>query len=173
MSDQTYLIILRLIHITCGIFWAGSIMYMALFIQPAVKASGVEGSKFVQQLAKTNKLPIVMMFAALLTIIAGVLLFWKLSSGFQSVYMASKHGIILSIGGTFAIIAFLMGFFVNKPTVAKIAAIGQSIAAQGGPPTPEQSQQLARLRKRLFAATNTVALLLAITVIAMSIVRYF
>ena len=173
MSDLTYLIILRFIHITCGIFWAGSIMYMALFVQPAVKAAGPEGAKFVQTLAKTNKLPIVMMFAALLTIIAGVLLLWKLSDGFQSVYMSSKHGIILSIGGTFAIIAFLIGFTVNKPTVAKIAKMGQAIAAQGAPPSPEQAQQLAKLRKRLFAATNTVAVLLGLTVIAMSIVRYF
>jgi uncharacterized membrane protein len=173
MSDITYLIILRLVHLVCGIFWAGSIMYMAFFIQPAAKAAGPEGSKFVQTLAKTNKLPVVMMLAAILTIAAGTLLFWEISDGFQPVYMGSKHGIILSVGGTLAIIAFFIGFFVNKPTVTKIAKIGQAIAAQGGPPTAEQSQQLAKLRNKLFTGTNIIAGLLVITVILMSIVRYF
>jgi hypothetical protein len=172
MSDLTYLIILRLIHITCGIFWAGATIYVALFIQPAVKATGPEGSKFVQQLAKTNKLPIVMMLVALLTVISGVLMIWKLSGGLQSEWMASKHGIVLSTGGAFAIIAFLIGFTVNRPTVAKIAATGKLIAAQGAPPSAEQLKQLNSLKNRLFTATNIVASLLAITVIAMSIVRY-
>ena len=173
MSDLTYLIILRLIHITCGIFWAGSTIYLAAFIAPAVKATGAEGSKFMQQLAKTNKLPLVMMIVATLTVLTGILLIWKLSGGFQSQWMGSTHGIVLSAGSTFAIIAYLVGITVNRPTVAKIAAVGKAIAAQGAPPSPEQIQLLQMLRKRLFTATNIVASLLAITVIAMSIVRYF
>jgi len=173
MSDLTYLIILRLIHIVCGIFWAGATIYLAVFIIPAVKASGAEGSKFMQQLSRTNRLPLVMMLAATLTVLAGILLIWKLSNGFESGFMGSEHGIVLSTGATFAIIAYLIGLTVNRPTVDKIAILGKAIAAQGAPPSTEQMQQLQILRKRLFTATNIVASLLAITVIAMSIVRYF
>jgi len=173
MSDLTYLIILRLIHIVCGIFWAGATIYLAVFIIPAVKASGAEGSKFMQQLSRTNRLPLVMIFAATLTVLAGILLLWKLSNGFQSDFMGSKHGIVLSTGATFAIIAYLIGLTVNRPTVDKIAGLGKAIATQGAPPSPDQMQQLQMLRKRLFTATNIVASLLGITVVAMSIVRYF
>ena len=174
MTDQDwYLIIFRLIHISCGVFWAGATIYLAVFIAPAVQASGPEGTKFMQQLAKTNKLPLVMTLAATLNVIFGLLLLWKLSDGFQSAWMGSEHGIILSIGGSIAIIAYLEGLLVTRPTVEKINKLGQAIAKAGGPPSPEQVQQLMAYRKKIFAANNFVATLLAITVILMSVVRYF
>jgi hypothetical protein len=86
--------------------------------------------------------------------------------------MGTRHGIILSTGASLAIIAFLIGVTVNKPAVGKIAAISRAIATQGSPPTAEQMQQLGKLRERLFMATNIVAVLLAATVVFMSIVRY-
>lgn len=174
MTDQAWdLIILRLLHISTGVFWAGATIYLALFIAPAVQASGQEGSKFMQQLSKTRKLPVVMTIMATLNVICGVWLMWKLSSGFQSPYMSSKHGIILSFGGTLAIIAYLEGIFVTRPTVIKLSRLGGAIAKAGGPPTLEQAQLLMAYRKKIFRANNFVATLLAITVIAMSIVRYF
>lgn len=173
MSDQIwYLTVLRLLHIFSGVLWAGGTIYLALFIVPAVQASGPEGSKFMQTLTRTNKLPLVMTIAALLNVLCGVLLFWKLSGGFQSAYMSTNHGIVLSIGGTLAIIAFLEGLLVTRPTVMKIAQLGQAIAKAGGPPTLEQSEQLMAYRKKITRANNVVATLLAITVVAMSVVRY-
>ena len=174
MSGQPWdLIILRLLHICTGVFWAGATIYLALFIAPAVQASGQEGTKFMQVLTKTRKLPIVMTIAATLNVICGIWLLWKLSDGFQSAYMSSEHGIILSIGGTLALIAYLEGLFVTRPTVMKVAKLGGAIAKAGGPPTPEQMQQLMAYRKKIFSANNFVATLLAITVILMSVVRYF
>lgn len=172
MDNLTYLIILRLLHICFGVFWAGAAIYLACFIAPAVKAAGPEGTRFMQQLARTNKLPVVMTIAATLTVLSGVLLLWKLSGGFQSAWMSSRHGMILNIGGGLAIIAYFEGLFVTRPTVEKINKLGQNIAAAGNPPTAEQMQQLMQLRKKIFAANNFVAVLLAITVIAMSLVRY-
>ena len=61
----------------------------------------------------------------------------------------------------------------NHPQVkeAAIAAIGKSLA--GASPSAEQAAKLTSLRARLTAGTNTIAILLSCTVIAMSIVRYF
>jgi uncharacterized membrane protein len=172
MTDQTYLIILRLLHICTGVFWAGAVIYLAAFVTPAVKALGPEGGKFMQQLAKTNKLPVVMTIAATLNVLCGILLFWNLSDGFQGAWMSSLHGMILSIGGGLAIIAYLEGLLVTRPTIAKINQLGESIAKAGGPPTAEQAQQLNAYRGKIFKANNFVAFLLAITVIFMSIAKY-
>ncbi|MFI5133343.1 MAG: hypothetical protein ACHQEB_03350 [Chitinophagales bacterium] len=172
-SDQTWYVILRLLHIASGVFWAGAVIYMAAFIIPAVKALGPDGGKFMQQLSRTNRLPLVMTIMPLTNVVAGVILFWKLSSGFQSAWMSSEHGMILSTGGGLAIIAFFISLFVNRPIVVRISHLGQAMAKQGSPSTAEQTQQLMVLRKKLFAATNIVALLLALTVVAMSIAKYF
>lgn len=171
MSDQTYLLILRILHISCGVFWAGSVFSFVLFIAKAVKASGPEGGRFMQQLGKTGY-PIAVMVAAIITILAGVLLIAKLSSGFQAAWFTTLYAQVLTAGGVLAIIAFIIGFTVNRPAAARINAIGDAIAKAGGPPTAEQIQELSSLRKKLFTGSNIIAVLLAVVVLAMSIFRY-
>jgi uncharacterized membrane protein len=171
MSDQTYMLILRILHIGLGVFWAGSVFSFALFITKAVKASGPEGGKFMQQLGKTGY-PIAVMVAAIISILAGVLLIAKLSSGFHATWFTTPYAMVLTTGGVLAIIAFIIGFTVNRPAAARINALGSEIAKAGGPPTAEQLQQLASLRKKLFIGTNVIALLLGLVVLAMSIFRY-
>jgi len=170
MSDQTILLILRLLHIVCGVFWAGSVIHFALFIIPAVKASGPEGTKFMQQLGKTGY-PIVVMIAAIITILAGIMLMWKLSGG-QSAWFSSPYARVLSTGALMALIAFIIGFTVNRPAAARMNKIGKAIAQSGAAPSSEQMKELMALRNRIFRGTNYIAVLLVIAVIAMSIFRY-
>ena len=171
MDSLTYLIILRLLHIACGVFWAGAAIYLAAFVAPAVKALGPDGGKFMQQLAKTNKLPLVMTIAATTSIVAGILLLWKLSAGFQYDWMVSKHGLNLNAGVLLGIIAYLEGLLVTRPTILKINALGAQLAS-GGPPSQEQLQLMNGYRQKVITANNIAAFLLAFTVIAMSLVRY-
>jgi len=171
MDFNFYIVLLRLIHIGTGVFWAGSIFYLAMFIGPAVKAIP-EGGKFMQQLSNTNKFPIVMMVVVTLNILSGVALVDKMSGHFQGAWFSSTFGMTLSIGGGAAIIAYAVGLTVNMPTVKKIAAIGKEVAAAGGPPSPDKIQQLTALRNKLMGATNTVAWLLGIAVACMAVGRY-
>jgi uncharacterized membrane protein len=168
-----YLIFLRFIHIVSAIFWGGSIMYLAWFVIPAVKASGPDGGKFMQQLANTNKMPIALMITGILTNVGGILLIGQLSGGFQGYWFGTPHGIIISTGGTLALAAFIMGLSINLPATKRMNAIGQAAAAAGGPPNAEQMQELQKLRNRLFKTTNIMAGLVFITAISMAIVRYF
>jgi len=168
-----YLIVLRFIHIVSAIFWGGSIMYLAWFIVPTVKALGPDGGKFMQQLTRTNKMPVAMAIAGLLTNIGGILLIQQLSGGFQSAWFGTPHGIIISTGGTLTLAAFIMGLVINLPATKRMAAIGAAVAASGAPPTAEQQQEIQKLRNKLFKSTNIMAGLVFITAISMSIVRYF
>lgn len=169
---MTYLIFLRLIHMVSGIFWAGSIFYLSGFVIPAVKSLGPDGAKFMQQLSKTNKLPIVMNLAGTLTILGGILLMAQLSNGFMSAWFQSNYGITLSIGATAAIIAYLVGFTMNFPSIMRMNAIGKAIAASGGGPNESQMKELMMLRKRLFTGTSIIAWLLGVSVVCMSIAQY-
>ncbi len=171
MDSLTNLIILRFLHIVCGVFWAGAAIYLAAFVLPAVKALGPDGGKFMQQLAKTNKLPVVMTLAATTNIVAGILLLWKLSGGFQYEWMVSRHGLVLNAGVLLGIIAYLEGLLVTRPTILKINELGAKLAS-GVPPSQEQLQLMQTYRQRVVSANNIAAFLLAFTVISMSLVRY-
>jgi hypothetical protein len=172
MSDQTYLLVLRLLHIGFGIFWAGAAIYLAFFIDPAVKALGTDGTKFMQQLVRTNRFPVVMLFSALITVTAGVLLIWRLSGGLQTQWLSTRYGTVLTTGGALAIIAFIIGFTVSRPASMSIAKIGKAIAAAGGPPFPAQIEELKMLGNRISVATRIIAVLLILAVVGMSVFRY-
>lgn len=173
MDSVNYLIFLRLVHIASAVFWAGSIMYLAWFVGPAVRALGPDGGKFMQQLSRTNKMPVAMLIAGTLTNLGGILLIERLSGGFQPAWFGTQHGIIISTGGTFSLIAFLIGITVNLPTIKKMNAIGAVVAASGAPPSPEQQQQLLGMRNKIFKMTNIMAGLVFLAAVSMSIVRYF
>ena len=170
---MSYLVILRLVHILCAVFWAGTLMYLAGFIVPTVKKLGPDGGKFMQQLARTNRLPLVMNLAASLTILAGILLMERVSGGFQSEWFSTQYGMIISLGAGFSIIAYIIGIMVNMPAAIRMGAIGKQVAASGAPPTPEQQQTLQRLRKNLFTATNYIALLLVLATACMAVAQYW
>jgi len=169
---QEYIIILRILHIACGVLWAGGIFMLALFIMPAVDASGPEGGKVMRQLAGTNNFPIVMLIAATLNIVAGLLLYWRDSNGLSADYMSSPQGMAISTGMITAIIAYVMGITINRPGTARMAKIGSEIATAGGKPNDGQMAELGRLKNRIFTSTRYMAILLLITVVAMAIARY-
>src|SRR6185295_6266396 len=108
------MIFLRILHIFFAVFWGGTVFYMALFVLPASKAIP-EGGKFMMQLGKTNGMPIVLMLSPTFTVIGGIWLLWKQSAGFSHGYMSSAMGQTFSIGGTAAILAYLVGFIINMP----------------------------------------------------------
>jgi uncharacterized membrane protein len=168
-----YLIFLRFIHIVSAIFWAGSIMLLAWYVGPAIKTLGPEGGKFMQQLTRTNKYPVVMLIAGTLTNLGGILLIERLSGGFQSAWFGTPHGIIISTGGLFSLTAFTIGLTINLPTLKKMNAIGAAVAASGAPPNAEQQQQLLAMRNKVFKMTNIMAGMVFLAAISMSIVRYF
>jgi uncharacterized membrane protein len=167
-----YLFTLRLLHIVAGAFWAGTAISMALFILPAIKAMGPDGSKMMQKIASTNRFPMVLTLASTLTILSGVLLFWEISLHLNPDWLLSNKGLVLTFGSLAAIVAYVVGFIVNKPGSTRLAKIGQEIAAAGGPPSPEQMAEITRIRQRMTTSTNAIALLLLLSVSAMAVVRY-
>lgn len=167
-----YLLSLRFIHITTGVFWAGAVMLVAWFIMPAVKALGPDGGKFMQQFSKTRNYPVFMNIVALVNVLSGVALYDNISMHFKMVWISTPYGLTATVGGLCAIIALTYGTFFVRPAVMKIGKIGTVIQSSGKPPTPEQQSQLAGLQNFVRGGLNNVALLLLVTVIAMAIGRY-
>ena len=163
-------LVLRVLHIGGGVFWAGSTFMFAGFVEPAVAALGSSGSGFVERLVKSYSPA--MAAAAVLSVGAGIWLFSIDSGGFQSAFMGSPLGVVLSIGGLCALLAGFVGFGGQARNAARLKKVASAIQGQSGGPTPEQPAQMKVLEGKLRTGGRVAALFLGITVICMAIARY-
>jgi uncharacterized membrane protein len=142
-----FLVILRLVHILAGTFWVGAALMLTFFISPTVGATQDAGKRFMGHFMGKTKFNLAMWSSALLTVIAGSILYWFNSNGFHSVWMSSGSGIGYGIAALFAFLGLIVGVFQNRNSNA-LAVLGGQVQAQGTPPTPEQATQLQRSAKR-------------------------
>ena len=164
-------IILRLIHIFAGVFWAGVAFFTAGLLTPAVAKMGPEGGRFMQQFVQRTQISKWMSLVALLTTLPGVILY-VIDSGFSPAWMATGIGAGWTIGGLAGIAAFLHGGLVTGRVSSRIEQLGQEIAAAGGPPSPAQMAEMGRLQARIRQAGVISAFLLAVAVLGMAVARY-
>jgi uncharacterized membrane protein len=167
-----YPLLLKLIHIFFGIVWAGGIFMMVLFIMPAAKKLGPDGGKFMQQLSQTNNFIVVINIAAVLTILSGALILWRISSGMRADWLTSGYGICLTTGSILALIAYFLGFFVQRPAALKIAALGKEISSSGSPPAEEKMIEMAFHQRILEKAARIGAILIVLSVISMPVAKF-
>ena len=164
-------ILLRVLHIGGGVFWAGATFLFAGFIEPSAAAAGPEGARFVQRLAASGYAA-AMTMAGALTVIAGVWLFSIDSGGFQPAFMGSGLGVTLSIGGLCGLLGAVVGLGVQGRNAAQLHSIARAIPGQSGGATPEQIAQQAAILRKLRNGGRWTALLLVITVVCMAVARY-
>jgi uncharacterized membrane protein len=166
------LLILRLAHILAGVFWAGAAFLMAWFIEPAVRASGDDGRRFMQRLAASGRFSRAMASSAGITVLAGLWLTWILFETMGAAFFETGRGLALALGMLLGVIAFVVGMVMQNRSTRRMAAIGRDIAAAGGPPSPAQSAEMEKLAGTVRRGGQIVSALLVVTVILMAIARY-
>lgn len=169
--NSSMMILLRVIHIGCGVLWVGSAVFLALFLMPTVRAIGPAGGLVIKEIAGVRKVPIYIMIFAILTVLSGLILYWRDSAGAPG-FARSGMGMTLGMGGALALVTLVVGMGINAPTGKRMTELAAQIAASGRPPTPEQAAQMQRLQNKLASAGNFVAALLVLTTIAMAAARY-
>ncbi len=158
---------IRVIHVFLSAFWFGGALLLALFIEPAVTDAGPAGGAVMQSLVRRG-MPRILTFVGLFAVLTGLYLLWVRSAHFASAYMGSPHGILISTGGLFGLIALLLGVHVTRPAVKALGAVGERVAATNAPPTPEDLAEMGRLRGRLRLSTRLVALTLSVAIVCMA-----
>jgi uncharacterized membrane protein len=165
------LILLRLLHILGGVFWAGTLIFVALFLEPSVREAGPDGAKVMQALLRRKYL-IILPLVALITIVAGILLLQRVSGGFDPLFMRSRTGMALSIGGGVAILAFLIGVLVMRPAVMRLIKVMSQAGQSEGAAKAALMAEADGLRRRMRLGGRWVAGLLTVTVLTMAVARY-
>jgi len=167
------LLLLRLIHIVIGIFWVGAVAFIAFFLVPSVQRVGPAGGALMQHLIQIRRMPAWLTAAGVLTILAGLLLYWHDSAGFGSVeWMRSGPGVTFGLGALLAIAGTGFGTAVNAPAARELGAIMARAQAAGAPPSAADLATVQRLQARLAFGARASAVLLLLAAAAMSVARY-
>ncbi|MEO8620823.1 MAG: hypothetical protein ABI625_07145 [bacterium] len=165
------LLVLRFVHVVGGIFWAGSALFTALFLAPALSISGVNAGQVFAALGK-RRLFVALPLVALLTIASGARLMWIMSNGFASSYTASGTGRTLMASGAAALGAFLLSLLVSRPTAVRAAQLAGTLATAPEAERGRIAERAAALRRRGGVSSMIAVALLALAAAGMSIARY-
>jgi hypothetical protein len=144
---------------------------LAFFISPSVGATQSAGQSFMRHFMGKTRFNLVMWSSALLTILAGTILYWIDSEGFTSAWMTSGPGVGFSAGAAFALLGLITGIYQSRNSNA-LAQLGGQIQSQGTPPTPEQSMKIGNLQKTLGIGGMLNATFLILALSAMAIARF-
>ena len=161
----------RLIHIIGGAFWVGAMIFLTFFLAPAIREAGPDGAKVMGGIAR-RKYMMIMPIVAVLTLLSGIYLYWRVSGGFNYEYLRSGPGHAYAMGGILAILAFIIGLAVVRPAMMKAMALMQSAAAAPASERESMMAQAQALRARSTTAGLVVAWMLILTVVGMAIGRY-
>lgn len=161
-------VILRLLHIIAAVIWGGGALIMEFFIGRAIMATGTSGQQFVQHLMNKIRMHRFMTVAALVTVLAGSVLYWLDSDGFSSAWVRSSAGIGFGVGAGFGLIAFVFGAIFGSSN-AKLAEIGAQVQ---GKPTDEQLSRIQALQKRIRTVSPIHTYSMILAMIFMATARY-
>jgi hypothetical protein len=166
------LISLRIIHLGAAMTWFGGAIVSSFFLQPTVEALGAAGQPFMEHLMNRRRLGIFFPIVAALTVLGGVALYWRDSSGLQLSWITSPTGLAYTIGGLAAILAFVGGGVLIGPGIAEQTAVQGELAAGDGVPTAAQRERLDRADRRLKLASRIDLPLLLLAGLTMAVARY-
>lgn len=159
---------LRIVHILSGVLWVGGAALFFLYIEPTINKLGPDAEKFMDEMINGRKAPIYFMTISTLTVLAGVVLYWRDFGGINT----SPYGLALGLGGLAAIIAWLGGNLLIPQTLGKVSAIAAEMKAAGGPPSDEAMSRMHAVQERLRLIGTIDLVLLTFAVVAMASARY-
>src|SRR5919109_1380348 len=136
------ILLLRLVHILGGILWLGAATTMFVFLQPTAQATAPEGQRFMLHLLRDRRFSEVVLGSALLTAVAGALLYWRDSGGLQPAWMTGPHGLGFTLGGLAGLLALLLFVVVGYPTGRRLIAVGSRLEAERRPPNADEQREL-------------------------------
>jgi uncharacterized membrane protein len=165
---DVWAIVLRIIHIVSGVLWVGAAGLFFFYLEPAINKLGPDAEKFVDEVVNRRKVPIYFAVLSTLTVLAGVILYWRDFGGINT----SPFGLALGLGGLAALIAWLGGNLLIPRTLEKLMAVGAEIKGSGGPPSEELRSRMHAVQERLRLIGLIDIALLLFAVVAMASARY-
>ena len=168
-----YLFLLaRFIHVVCGVIWAGSLIFFAFMLTPAIRATGPSGAAVIQQLMRNQRLQPFLITLMLLTVLSGLTLYRLDMVAFGPAWVRTGPGMTFSAGALFAILGVVVGLSINAPAAGKLGALGGAIQAAGRQPSADEAAEMGRLQARIARGGTITTALILLAVTCMGVARY-
>ena len=169
---MTTMIVLRFIHILSGVFWAGSVFFVAGFLIPGLRASGPAGGQVMQQVIGKLRYPTAAGTAGLLTILSGAGMYWRNVSVSSGGWATSVPGLTYGFGALAAITAIIIFARIIRPLGSNSYNWPAPSNRAAGRRVPSRRAGSRSCKGRLAFASRLGASCLAVTVICMATARY-
>lgn len=174
-DSDLFFVVFRFLHIVAGALWVGSAFMFGAFIGPSAAEVAPTAGPLFGVLVHKRKLPKVIEGLGSVTVLAGWIMWLKRMDEYGGIgnWLDSTFGLVLTIGAVLATIAFVIGWLGVGRNVERLVALGEQVAAGGGPPTPEQAAEMGRVQRSLEVAGKIDLVLLIVAVGAMATARYW
>lgn len=163
---------MRILHVLLGAFWAGTLIFVAFLLMPSVRDAAPEGGKVMLALMRRGYmtlLPVV----AILTLVSGFWLYWNLIVTVGPLWAGSMSARVYGVGAVAALVAFLLGIFILRPSGKKLQALMEQMAnTPEGQARATVAEEMNAPRARMAATAPWVAVLLAVATVCMAVGRY-
>lgn len=166
-------VLFRTVHIFASVLWVGGAIVWAFYFNPAIKASGPGGVGVLQNLIGRQRYPLYMNTVALLTILSGIYLIVVNSAGLKLAWFRTGPGIGFTLGAVVGIAVFFVGFFGIRPRGERMGELGREIGASGGPPSPAQLAEMAKIEQEMGLFERIDFVMLVVALLAMSTARFW
>ena len=165
------LLLLRIVHVLGAVIWAGTSIFIAFFLSPALGTVGPAAGPIMGALYK-RKLFTIIPAVAVAMMLAGLRLMMIVSAGFSPSYFATRSGQIYLIGAAGALIAFALFMLISHPAIMRTMQLGQQMAQAPEAERGALIAQMNALRTKGGNASRASAIVLIVTAIAMAVGRY-
>lgn len=161
--------VLRFLHILFGVFWAGSVFFQMLILEPRLKRLGPQFQQPVMSAIMPMLVP-AMAVSALIVFVTGTAMTLTLRSGTLDTLLTGGWGWAMVIGTVATLGAMAVGFGGLTPTGKRLVQLGAQL--NGQPPSSEQAATLSRLSQRMDRLSRADFALVSIALASMPVARF-
>jgi hypothetical protein len=163
---------IRAAHVLVAGLWIGSTVFGAVWLMPALDATGASGGQVMARLAR-NGYATYMSTIGFTTLVTGIYLLWRFTGGFDPSVAVTHAGLAFGTGGAAGILAGVIGGAVVGRSARELAGLAKLAALPVEDPARGLVvQRSAQLRRRMKIGTEGVIVLQAIALVSMSVGHY-
>jgi hypothetical protein len=171
MMAITFLAI-RAAHVLVAGLWIGTTVFGAVYLMPALEASGASGGQVMTRLTR-NGYSTYMSAIGSTTVLTGLYLLWRFTGGFDPSVAATHAGLAFGMGGAAGILAGIIGGAVVGRCAAKLSRLSPLAALPVEDPARGMVVQYAALlRRRIKIGTRAIIVLQLIALVSMAVGHY-